>query len=248
MNGRRLKSLALVAGLIGSGLALLAWSQTWFDLRLSGQNAQASLDVIEVGGAVASPAMAALGLAGLALVAALAIAGPFLRVVLAILQILLGGSVVLAGALALGDPVGAVAPAVTDATGVAGSAPTAALVASADPTLWPAAAMLGGVLVVAAGLVALITARRWPGSSRRYSAVGLADAETGAPTSVDEAAIPVADARRQVSDRAVDAWDELSRGDDPTNADADADGVAAPAPDEGGDGPAAREGHDDPSR
>ncbi|MGI9825230.1 Trp biosynthesis-associated membrane protein, partial [Agromyces sp. Marseille-Q5079] len=152
------------------------------------------------------------------------------------------GSIILAGALALGDPVAAVGPAVTDATGVAGSRPTAELVASADPTLWPTAAIIGGVLVVVAGLLALVTTRRWPGSSRRYSAVRTTDAETGEPVHLDEVAVPTTDERRQASDRAVDAWDELSRGDDPTDEEA-----AVPRTTD--DEPSAeREGPVDPSR
>jgi uncharacterized membrane protein (TIGR02234 family) len=243
VSGARLKSLTLVTGLLGAGLVLLAWSQTWFELHLTGQDGAGA---IAVGGGVASPALSALGLAGLALVAALAIAGPFLRVVLASIQILLGGSILLASTLALADPVGAVGPAVTDATGVAGSAPTAELVASAVATAWPTVAIVGGVLVVLAGVGALVTARRWPGSSRRYSTVRTA-VEPDATVGTDEAALPHMDARRQASDRAVDAWDELSRGDDPTDADGAAPGPSAPAPD--GDEPRPeREGRDEPSR
>ena len=233
MSGSRLKSLTLLVALVGAGLALLSWSQTWFELRISDPVTQGGGDPIEVGGGIASPALAALGLAGLALVAALAIAGPFIRVLLAVIQVLLGGSIVLASAIALGDPVKAVAPAVTDATGVAGSEPTAALVASVDPTAWPWVAVAGGVLVVLAGLATLVTGGRWPGSSRRYSTTRLAEADAGggagagAVAGVDdtdevaasdaEHALPETDARRRASDRAVDAWDELSRGDDPTD-------------------------------
>ncbi|KQM83357.1 Trp biosynthesis-associated membrane protein [Agromyces sp. Leaf222] len=240
MSGSRLKSLTLLLALVGAGLALLSWSQTWFELRIVDPVTQGGGDPIEVGGGIASPALAALGLAGLALVAALAIAGPFIRVVLAVIQVLLGGSIVLASSIAIGDPVRAVAPAVTDATGVAGSGPTASLVASVDATAWPWVAVVGGVLVVLAGIAALVTGGRWPGSSRRYSTTRLADAgavdvgdadgvsDAAAATVVaaggDERALPETDARRRASDRAVDAWDELSRGDDPTDDDAGAPG------------------------
>ncbi|GAA1842634.1 Trp biosynthesis-associated membrane protein [Agromyces salentinus] len=244
MNGARAKSLALLAGVAGAGLTLLAWSQTWFELRLLGQAGIGTADVIAVGGGVASPALAALGLAGLALVAAIAIAGPVLRVVLAVIQALLGGSIILASSLAIGDPVGAVAPAVTEATGVAGTGPTAELVASASATFWPTAAMLGGALVVIAGLVALSTTRQWPGSSRRYSSARVTDAATGEPTTLAAAQVPQMDARRRASDRAVDAWDELSRGDDPTEA-----GMPGPGSGIGDDVPHAEgEGPTDPSR
>ncbi|SFR76950.1 trp region conserved hypothetical membrane protein [Agromyces sp. CF514] len=243
MSGGRLKSLSLLVALVGAGLALLSWSQTWFELRILDAATEGGGDPIAVGGGVASPALAALGLAGLALVAALAIAGPFIRVVLAVIQVLLGGAIVLASAIALGDPVKAVAPAVTDATGVAGAGPTAALVASVDATAWPWVAVAGGVLVVLAGIAALVTGSRWPGSSRRYSTTRLVEADAAAhadgdaPRQSGEAALPRTDARRRASDRAVDAWDELSRGDDPTDSGDHAD----PTPD-------GRESPTEPSR
>lgn len=217
MSAVRMKLPAIVATIVGAGLALLSWSQTWFALELTDASAQGSGDAIAVPGSTASPALAALGLAGLALAAALAIAGPAIRIVLGALEVVLGGCVLLAAWLTLGDPVGAVSPAVTDATGVSGSGPTAELVASADPTAWPVAVVIGGVLLVAAGVVVLATGTRWPASSRRYRAARLADA--GEPVSG-------AAAGRAASDRAIDDWDELSRGDDPTG---EAHGGESPA-------------------
>ena len=239
MTAARMKLPVLVVTVIGAGLALLSWSQTWYELRLA--DAAAGGEAIAVPGSVASPALAALGLAGLALVAALAIAGPGIRIVLGVLEIVLGGCVLLAAGVSLGNPVAAVAPAVTDATGVTGSGPTAELVASATATAWPVAAIAGGVLLILAGLAVLVTGARWPASSRRYRGARLADAEE--PRSVG-------DRERAASDRAVDDWDELSRGDDPTDdepasAGGSADAEGAPetpdAPADGrtaGDGPA----------
>jgi hypothetical protein len=220
VSASRMKLPAIVATVIGSGLALLSWSQTWFELQLTDASAQSSGEAIAVPGSTASPALAALGLAGLALVAALAIAGPAIRIVLGLLEVVLGGCVLLAAWLTLGDPVGAVSPAVTDATGVSGSGPTAELVASADPTAWPVAAIIGGVLLVAAGVVVLSTGTRWPASSRRYRAARLADAEE---------AVSNAARGRAASDRAIDDWDELSRGDDPTRGATDDEGPTGPS-------------------
>jgi len=208
VNAARMKLPAVLATVVGGGLALLAWSQTWFDLELADAAAHGAGDGIAVPGSVASPALAALGLAALALVAALAIAGPVIRIVLGILEVVLGGCVLLAVWLTIGDPVGAVSPAVTDATGVSGAGPTAELVASVDQTAWPVAAIAGGILLVAAGIVVLVTGTRWPASSRRYRAVRLADAQGSAPGAAPG---------RAASDRAIDDWDELSRGDDPTD-------------------------------
>ena len=111
----------------GAALALLAWSQTWFELGSRIAAAQGAGEPIAVAGSVASPALAALGLAGLALVAALAIAGPGIRIVLGVLEVVLGGCVLLAAS--------ASRSAIrsrpsrrrsTDATGVSGPSPTAA--------------------------------------------------------------------------------------------------------------------------
>lgn len=205
MSRARMKLPAIIASVVGSGLALLAWSQTWFGLVLaSGTGAHVNAEVIAVSGSVASPALAALGLAGLALAAALALAGPAIRVVLGVLEIVLGGCLVLAAWLALADPVAAVSASVTEATGVAGDGPTAELVGAAVATAWPAVALVGGVLVAAAGGLVLATGTRWPGSSRRYRS-GLEPAD-GAPA-----------VERGAAERAVDDWDELSRGDDPTD-------------------------------
>ena len=221
MTPTRMKLPVIVATIIGSALALLSWSQTWFELELTDASTQGAGEAIAVPGSVASPALAALGLAGLALVAALAIAGPGIRIVLGVLEVVLGGCVLLAAGISIGDPVAAVAPAVTDATGVSGSGPTAELVAAAAATAWPAVAIVGGVLLVLAGIAVLVTGTRWPTSSRRYRAARLAEADDVAGHDAGG---------RPASDRAIDDWDELSRGDDPT-ADAEANTVAGPAGD-----------------
>ena len=208
VRSARMKLPAILLSVVGAGLALLSWSQTWFEVQLADAAASSSGEVIAVPGSVASPALAALGLAGLALVAALAIAGPAIRIVLAVLEAVLGGSVLLAAGLTVGDPIAAVSPAVTDATGVSGSGPTAELVAASVPTAWPAAAFVGGILLLAAGVLVLATGTRWPASSRRYRSARLVDADSGASA---------AGRGRAASDRAIDDWDELSRGDDPTD-------------------------------
>jgi uncharacterized membrane protein (TIGR02234 family) len=213
VKAARMKMPAVVTTIVGAGLVLLAWSQTWFTLVIDSGSGASTVDPIEVAGSIASPALAALGLAGLALVAALAIAGPGIRVVLGILEVLLGGCILLAAGISLADPVAAVSAAVTDATGVSGSAPTAALVASVTATLWPALAIVGGALLVLAGVTVLVTGTRWPASSRRYGGARLTD-DADAHADRDPA---TAHGERPASDRAIDDWDGLSRGDDPTD-------------------------------
>lgn len=225
-----MKLPAIVTTVVGAGLVLLSWSQAWFDLLIEASSTGGTGEPIAVTGSIASPALAALGLAGLALVAALAIAGPGIRFVLGVLEVLLGGCVLLAASLSLADPIAAVSPAVTDATGVAGAAPTAELVASVTATIWPVLAIVGGALLVLAGLAVLVTGGRWPASSRRYSDSRMAADGTAAVA-----------AERPASDRAIDDWDGLSRGDDPTDdeTDVEAGGATAGARDDSTDHAAA---------
>jgi hypothetical protein len=105
---------------------------------------------------------------------------------------------VLSAILVFSNPVGAAEPAVTDATGIAGASSVASIVDSTSLTAWPALTLAFGVLIALMGIGILVTARAWPRSSKKYSAVRME------PVASDE--MP----------DAVDSWDELSRGDDPT--------------------------------
>jgi Tryptophan-associated transmembrane protein (Trp_oprn_chp) len=193
----RLKYGLVLAVLAVSALVLLAWSRDWFVFTLAGDSAER----VAVPGSVAAPALSALALAGIALAAALAIAGPVFRVVLGALQVVLGGCIVLSASLALANPVAAGARAVTDSTGVDGEDSVAALVAGVSSSIWPATTLGLGVLAALLGVAVLITFRRWPASSRRYSAVRFEDAPA------------------QGRDAGVSDWDTLSDGRDPTGGD-----------------------------
>lgn len=189
MTPRRLKFSTLGAGLLFSALVFLAWTQDWVAVTLT-EGAQ-----LNVAGDVASPALSALALTSLVLIGALSIAGPVFRVILGVLQVLLGATMALASALAIADPVRAATPVVTDATGIAGAESVAAMVATAAVTAWPWLAVVASTLFGLAGIAVVATARRWPGQSGKYSAVRMEQAE---------------------GRNAVDDWDALSDGTDPT--------------------------------
>ncbi|WP_130177430.1 Trp biosynthesis-associated membrane protein [Cryobacterium sp. SO1] len=198
---RRIKPILILAVIAASGLALLAWTQVWATVRLSADGT--SQQVLDVTGSIAAPGLTALALAGLALAGALTIAGVVIRIVLGILEMLLGVSVILSAALALADPVGASVAAVTAATGIAGTDSTRAAVQSAAVTFWPFLALVAGILMLVVGLVVCVSARRWPGPTTRYESTRftpVTDAATGQTRPHD----------------AVDDWDGLTRGDDPT--------------------------------
>ncbi|WP_378146501.1 Trp biosynthesis-associated membrane protein [Cnuibacter sp. UC19_7] len=218
--GRRIKVLTILVVLVASALGFLAWSQTWSTLQLSGSESVAA--TITVPGSVAAPALSALSLAGIALAGALAIAGPVVRLVLGVLELVLGASVLWSSIAAATDPVAAGASSVTTTTGVAGSSSVRSLITGHDATLWPAAAIVAGALMVIAGLLVLVTVRRWPASGRKYQAVVFEDASGARSTDPgdffdDGSTAPEPKAtRRERSDAAVDDWDDLTRGDDPT--------------------------------
>lgn len=226
---RRSKYVALLALLAGSGFTLLSATQTWFGVHLT--DVASHVSTLAVPGSAAAPALTALSLAGLALTAALAIAGPIFRIVLALLGVLLGVSVLISAGTALADALRASSSAITTATGVAGEASVRRLVDAVDVEFWPWLALVGGALIVLASAAVVVSSRLWPGSSRKYqtrfagedgrdaaTVLGVSDepesddAEARALAEDEAAAEPAALDR----DTAIDSWDELSRGDDPT--------------------------------
>lgn len=244
MNGRRVKYSTMLLLLVGSGLALLAATQPWFTVRLT--DTANHTTTIGVAGSVAAPALTALALAGVALTAALAIAGPVFRIVLALLGVLLGVSVLISAITALSDAVRASSSAITTATGVAGDASIRRLVHAVEVQFWPWPAVVAGVLVILASAAVVVFSRVWPGPSRKYQtrfagedgrpaedvfadAAGPgaahepydhdapADADADA-AAADAGRTPPDEPRPATLDRdaAIDSWDELTRGDDPT--------------------------------
>ena len=188
MTPGRLRLISLAAIVVGAALVSLAWSQTWFLLRLSGAE-------VPVAGSVAGGALLPLALASLALVAALALAGPFFRVVLGILDALLGVCVVAVAAWSLSDPVRASLPVLVDATGFT-SDEQAFLdeIASTVTTPWPFVGLAAGILMILTGVAVAVTSRAWPTSGSRYTRTRAANPDGSA----------------------IDDWDALSEGDDPT--------------------------------
>lgn len=207
MSSRRLKASIIVAGLVLSGLTIIAWTGEWFTLFLApGEGAKAS---VAVSGEVAAGGLSALGLAGLALVGALSIAGPVFRAILGVLEVLIGFTVTLSALTALASPVTAGAAAVTAATAVSGSDSISALVTGSESTGWPVIGAVLGVLTTVVGVAILSTGRRWPRATRKYQTAGFVPAEK--TDAVDASEIPDTG-----SDSAA-RWDALSDGSDPTS-------------------------------
>jgi uncharacterized membrane protein (TIGR02234 family) len=181
-------TVALATGAAGAGLVLLAVAQPWARASLVSA-APLPPTHITVTGRELAPAAGALAIAALTCLAAIiATRGVARRAVSALLAA--AGALIAAGAAA------AVRHAHVAATAAAhslGPLSGARLEMSAFP--WWAATAAGGLVIVAAGALAMWRAARWPAMSSRYDRPG------GSPRPGDDPAA---------------AWDALDRGADPT--------------------------------
>ncbi|WP_435744843.1 Trp biosynthesis-associated membrane protein [Microbacterium sp. PMB16] len=191
---RRGRSIAVSGFLLAGAIGIISSTQTW----LTVERADAG-EAILVPGASALVLLAPLSLAVLALGAALSIAAKVVRLVFGVLagvaSVFLGWSTL---QVLLTAPLSAVAPAVTEATGLAGGDALSDVVQAIVPSAWPAIALVGWVILLAASVVVLLTWRGWKTGGRRYRTDTAEHTPHEGP--VD----------------AVDSWDDLSRGTDPT--------------------------------
>ncbi|UYO98656.1 Trp biosynthesis-associated membrane protein [Microbacterium sp. M28] len=190
---QRGRSLSVLGFLAAGGIGVLSATQTWLVVERHD-----AAEPILVTGAQALVLLTPLSLAVLALAAVLAIVGPVLRYVFAalgaVIAVLLGWSTL---NILITRPLSAVASTVTELTGLAGDTAIADLVDAVQPTAWPTIALVGWIVLLVGSVFVMITARGWKAGGRRFRTATDATAATG----------PV---------DAIDSWDELSRGTDPT--------------------------------
>ncbi len=186
----RRRPAAIAAIVLAAATMLLAWSQPWFELVVQGEP-------LTIGGDLAAGAVLAIALALLAVAGVLAIAGVGLRRVLGAVVALVGVGAVAAAVAVLADPHELFERVVAERTGIGGTG-ALDLVESAAATVWPVLAIVAGLAAAALGVGVIVGSRHWPASGRRYErGTGAAAAATGDP---------------------IEAWDSISRGDDPTDA------------------------------
>ncbi len=222
MRLRRARFTTVLLLLTAGALLLIASTQTWFVVVLR-ESPDTPLDV---SGSAAVPVLAPLALAALAVAAATSIAGRFLSYAAAVLAVLLGIALtLLLWAPSTGDTAAAISPSVTEATGIAGTDAVAALVRRVEPTAWPIIGLVLSVAVIVIGLFALVTAHAWPQTGRRYrtdargrSGGGAAGGAARAQAGGRPADAPTAEASgpQPAPLDAIDSWDDLSHGSDPT--------------------------------
>ncbi|MGW4684283.1 TIGR02234 family membrane protein [Streptomyces sp. NPDC004244] len=191
-GGRRSVAAALLLGALGATVALLGSGRVW--ARGTAAVGGGSLPVTADGQAVTGlpAALAIVGLA--ALVAVFAVRGTG-RLLVSALLALSGLGAAVAAVLAADDRQA------LDAQAARATADTAAQVGALAHTAWPYVTAVGGVLILAAGLLALRHGRTWPAMGGRYERDG--GVRTRRAAAVDP-------------DRPEDLWKALDRGEDPT--------------------------------
>ncbi|MFJ5994416.1 TIGR02234 family membrane protein [Streptomyces sp. NPDC092370] len=192
--GRLSLAVALLSGALGAAVALLATRQQWSQgtATVAGGAFPLTAKGSDVTGVPA--ALAIVGLAALVAVFAVRRAG---RYVVAGLLALSGAGIVVAALLGASDS------SALDERAAQASGDTSASVDALGHTAWPYVAVVGGVLILLAGLLALRYGRLWPAMSGRY--------ERGTPQ--PRRKVPAVD-----PDRPEDLWKALDRGEDPTGA------------------------------
>ncbi|HET8662477.1 MAG TPA: Trp biosynthesis-associated membrane protein [Micromonosporaceae bacterium] len=167
-RGRRELAAAVLVCLAGAGLGLYAATRVWA-VGLTARPAPLPPLADERSGAVLAPWLPALALVALAGAGALVATRGAGRRAVAVLVLLVGVGLVAGGGYGLGGVPGVRA-------------------------VWPAACLLGGVLVAGAGVAALRRGRDWPALDSRY------------------------DRRPPVTrgDTPEELWNALDRGEDPT--------------------------------
>ncbi|MDX2702693.1 TIGR02234 family membrane protein [Streptomyces sp. PA03-6a] len=196
--GRGSLVLALASGVAGAAVVLLASGKTW--QKGSAPFAGGGMPV-SVSGHQVTGVPGALALVGLAaLVAVFAVRGAA-RLLVGGLLALCGAGALAAALLALGDT------AALDAAAATASGLSRTTVTGATTSAWPGLSAAGGVLLLSAGVVALLRARTWPGMSNRY------DRDTPKASQPARTAAPAAG-----EERPEDLWKALDRGEDPTEA------------------------------
>lgn len=194
-SARRSLAAALLLGAAGSALALLASGRVWS--RGTAALAQGDLPRTVTGSDVTGVpgALAVVGLAALVAVFAVRRAG---RYAVAALLALSGAGTALAAAAGYGDT-SALREQAATAVGLSGTD-----VHHVTHSLWPWVSAGGGVLLLIAGVLALLFGRHWPAMSGRY------ERTPGGARAPRRAAAPVD------PDRPEELWKSLDRGEDPT--------------------------------
>jgi uncharacterized membrane protein (TIGR02234 family) len=196
---RRALLVWVALGVAGAVLALFGSGRAWATVAFSGGPAGARVAPVTQAGGDLVPVLSPLALASLAaVVAVLATRGPWRRVI-GILLTLFG--LAIAVTAWRGASAAHVVEAAREHSTLSGT--SGAIVSAA--WAWPAITVAGGLVLLAAGVLAVARGGRWPGMSARY--------DRPRPSSGGGSEPPAE--RPGAAERSL--WDALDRGVDPTD-------------------------------
>lgn len=192
------KRNVVFAGVIGAVLTLATSTRIW--INVIPESGAVKIPPIDVAGADAATAVAALAVVALAGSVAAAIAGKIARWIIAV--VILGSGIGIAlSALAAGtNPAGAAATKVGEATGLAN------ISAGYSVSMWPWVAVATGAWLVIVAVLLAIAGRGWAASKKYARSDSAAQAGGAAAGEKPEGKLDQ-----------IDGWDSLSRGEDPTD-------------------------------
>ncbi|GAA4556167.1 TIGR02234 family membrane protein [Planotetraspora kaengkrachanensis] len=219
-TARRSLTAWLIMCAVGGGLVLLAAGRTWATVTLQSRTGALGPAEVAVTGSEIAASLVPATLAALAAAVAVFATRGLARRAIAVVIGLCGAAVAVTGWTATRSE--AIAAAAREHA-------TSAMMSSGTPVsespvwAWPVLSVAGGLVLLAAGVVAAVWGARWPGMSSRYDRAG-GDSRTGPAGEVRRGARP----RRVSEERAM--WEALDEGADPT-ADSTADPSADPSAD-----------------
>ena len=192
------KRVVLVLVIFSASVVLVSGSREW--VSGSVEDAVLGSRALHARGSDIAPVALAAALVGLASAVAVATAGRVVRVIAACAALLAAalGAAVVIGVMA--DPSGALGTLAVAGTGRSGTVGTHGRLGG-----WAFVALAGTLVMGVGGIGALVGGRRWRGLSGRYDAPVAGEA-------------PQPDSAGQPAARHESAWDQLSRGEDPTAA------------------------------
>jgi uncharacterized membrane protein (TIGR02234 family) len=205
-TARRSLMVWLLTCAVGAGLVLVAAGRTWATVTFQSQAGALGPSEVAVTGSEIAASLTPATLAALAAtVAVLATRGLARRAIAAVIGL-------------CGIAVAAVSWTATGSEAIATAArehATSAMMSSGGPVsespvwVWPLLSVAGGLVLVAAGVVAVARSTRWPGMSSRYDRAD-GGSRTGSSGDQRRGARP----RKATGERAL--WEAIDEGADPT--------------------------------
>jgi uncharacterized membrane protein (TIGR02234 family) len=193
------KRNAILAILLGASVSLIGWSQNWVSLTLA--SADIRVTTLDVSGQATSALPAGLALVSIATGLVLLTSRALLAYVIAAINAAAAISLVLVCLAVMSDPVSFVFKQLQALSGIADEEALRLLVTTSTLGAGVFLCAAGGIIVVLGAICVAASAHTWPSRRSRY--------ERSRPTvraSEDRGAVET-----------LDAWDEMSRGTDPTS-------------------------------